>query len=102
MQEFLFGKLSWAAAPHEWFTIGGTWFFAIAGLAVILFITKLKRWKWLWNEWLTSVDPKRIGIMYLLVATFMLCRGGLDAVMIWLQRRGAVEQPHPEPADAGR
>src|SRR6185369_7075694 len=64
----------------------GTWFFGIAGLAVIIFMTKIKRWKWLWNEWLTSVDPKRIGIMYLIVATFMLLRGGLDAVMIWLQQ----------------
>jgi cytochrome o ubiquinol oxidase subunit I len=85
-QELIFGKLTWAAAPHEWFTIGGTWFFAIAGVTVVLFITKLKRWKWLWNEWFTSVDPKRIGIMYLIVATFMLGRGGLDAIMIWLQQ----------------
>jgi cytochrome o ubiquinol oxidase subunit I len=86
MQELLFGKLSAAALPHEWFTIGGTWFFAIATIAVVIFMTKMKRWKWLWNEWLTSVDPKRIGIMYLIVATFMLGRGGLDAVMIWLQQ----------------
>jgi cytochrome o ubiquinol oxidase subunit I len=86
MQELLFGKLSAAALPHEWFTIGGTWFFAIAGVAFLIFMTKIKRWKWLWNEWLTSVDPKRIGIMYLIVATFMLGRGGLDAVMIWLQQ----------------
>ncbi len=86
MQELIFGKLTTEALPHEWFTIGGTVFFGLGGLAVALFITKLKRWKWLWNEWFTSVDPKRIGIMYLIVATFMLGRGGLDAVMIWLQQ----------------
>src|SRR6185369_8875904 len=90
----LFGKLTIAALPHEWFTIGGTVFFGVAGLAVIIFITKMKRWKWLWNEWFTSVDPKRIGIMYLIVATFMLGRGGLDAVMIWLQQAlGASNMP---------
>ncbi len=86
MKELLLGKLDWAALPHEMFTIGGT----VALLGLVLFavvvITRLKRWKWLWNEWLTSVDPKKIGIMYFLVGGFMLMRGGLDAIMIWLQQ----------------
>lgn len=86
MKELLLGKLDLNALPHEWFTIGGT----VAFLALVLFsvivITRLKRWKWLWSEWLTSVDPKKIGIMYFLVGGFMLLRGGLDAIMIWLQQ----------------
>lgn len=84
--EFLFGRLTLDALPHEWFTIGGT--LAMSGMlaSVALFITKLKRWKWLWGEWLTSVDPKKIGIMYIIVATLMLLRGGLDAGMIWFQQ----------------
>ncbi len=86
MKELLLGKLNLHALPHEWFTIAGTIAFLGMGLFAIIVITKLKRWKWLWNEWLTSVDPKKIGIMYFLVGGFMLLRGGLDAIMIWLQQ----------------
>jgi cytochrome o ubiquinol oxidase subunit 1 len=86
MKESFLGKLNWHALPHEWFTIGGTAAFALLALLVIVVLTWTKRWKWLWKEWLTSVDPKKIGIMYFLVAGFMLLRGGLDAIMIWLQQ----------------
>ena len=86
MKEQLIGKLTWDALPHEWFTIGGTLAFVGLGLFLIILITRLKRWEWLWKEWLTSVDPKKIGIMYFIVAGFMLLRGGLDAIMIWLQQ----------------
>lgn len=86
MKELLLGKLSWSALPHEWFTIGGSVTFLLLAITSIAVITRLKRWKWLWKEWLTSVDPKRIGIMYFIVGGFMLLRGGLDAIMIWLQQ----------------
>jgi len=86
MKEFWLGKLGWHALPHEWFTILGSISFVMLGLTVIAGLTYTKRWKWLWNEWLTSVDPKRIGIMYFIVGGFMLLRGGLDAIMIWLQQ----------------
>jgi cytochrome o ubiquinol oxidase subunit 1 len=86
-KEFLLGKLDWNALPHEWFTIGGAIFFTLFTLFFVVLLTWKKRWKWLWKEWLTSVDPKKIGIMYLIVAGFMLAaRGGLEAVMIWLQQ----------------
>ncbi len=86
MKELLIGKLNLEALPHEWFTIGGTLAFGGLALLIIIVITRMKRWKWLWREWLTSVDPKKIGIMYFLVSGFMLLRGGLDAIMIWLQQ----------------
>ncbi len=86
MKELLLGKLDWSALPHEWFTIGGSVAFIALTIFTIITITRLKRWKWLWNEWLTSVDPKKIGIMYFIVGGFMLIRGGLDAIMIWLQQ----------------
>lgn len=86
MKEFWLGKLTWSDLPHEWFTIGGTAAFTALALTAVIFLTLTHRWKWLWNEWLTSVDPKRIGIMYFIVAGFMLLRGGLDAIMIWLQQ----------------
>lgn len=94
MMEFLFGRLTLEALPHEWFTIGGTIFVTFLGLGVIGFITYIKRWKWLWNEWLTSVDPKKIGIMYIIVALLMFARGALDAIMIWLQQSIAVGASH--------
>jgi cytochrome o ubiquinol oxidase subunit I len=86
MKELVLGKLSWEALPHEWFTIGAAVTFIGMFLITALVITRLKRWKWLWDEWLTTVDPKKIGIMYFLVAGFMLLRGGLDAIMLWLQQ----------------
>jgi cytochrome o ubiquinol oxidase subunit 1 len=86
MREFLIGKLDGDALPHEWFTIGGSVGFGLMILSVIGFISYKRRWKWLWNEWLTSVDPKKIGIMYFIAGGFMLLRGGLDAIMIWLQQ----------------
>ena len=86
MKELILGKLNMQSLPHEWFTIGGTAAFLGLTLVTIAIITRMKRWNWLWSEWLTSVDPKKIGIMYFLVAGFMLLRGGLDAIMIWLQQ----------------
>ena len=86
MQEFILGKLNWNSPPHEWFTIGGTGAFAALGLGVIIFLSYFKLWKWLWREWLTTTDPKKIGVMYIIVAFLMFLRGGLDAVMIWLQQ----------------
>lgn len=93
MQEFIFGKLTLEALPHEWFTVGGTISITLGMLSVAAFITKLKKWKWLWGEWLTSVDPKKIGIMYFIVAGLMLVRGGLDAGMIWAQQATAASSP---------
>ncbi|HSH55269.1 MAG TPA: cbb3-type cytochrome c oxidase subunit I [Candidatus Limnocylindrales bacterium] len=91
MKELFLGKLDWNALPHEWFSILGTVSFIGLAIFIAVLLTRLKRWKWLWNEWLTSVDPKKIGIMYFLAAGFMLVRGGLDAVMIWLQQAIAVD-----------
>jgi cytochrome o ubiquinol oxidase subunit 1 len=92
MKEILLGKLDWTALPHEWFTIGGAVFFGLLTLFAIVLLTLTKRWTWLWKEWLTSVDPKKIGIMYFAVAGFMLiARGGLEAIMMWLQQAIAVD-----------
>src|SRR6202167_5889396 len=60
------------------------WAIILAGISI--FLTKIKKWKWLWKEWLTTTDPKKIGIMYLIMAFLMFLRGGLDAVMIFLQQ----------------
>ncbi|WP_196494221.1 cbb3-type cytochrome c oxidase subunit I, partial [Burkholderia stagnalis] len=56
-------------------------------------LTATGRWKWLWSEWLTSVDHKKIGVMYLVVAVLMLLRGFADAVMMRLQLALAYNGP---------
>lgn len=94
MTHFLFGNLTLQALPHEWFTIGGTFAMISMGLAAVAFLTYTKRWKWLWQEWLTSCDPKKVGIMYILVASLMLFRGALDSAMIWLQQSLSVGNSH--------
>ncbi len=86
MQQFIFGKLTLEALPHAWFTIGGTLSISAGLISVAALITFLKRWKWLWTNWLTATDPKKIGIMYIIVAILMFFRGALDVVMIWAQQ----------------
>ncbi len=86
MEHFFLGDLTWSDLPHQWFTIGGTGAIIVGGIIVAAVITYFKRWTWLWKEWLTSTDPKKIGIMYIVMASLMLFRGGLDAIMIWIQQ----------------
>ncbi|HVW82656.1 MAG TPA: cbb3-type cytochrome c oxidase subunit I [Candidatus Paceibacterota bacterium] len=54
--------------------------------ALLAALTYYRRWGWLWREWLTSLDPKRIGVMYLAVALVMLVRGGVDALLMRAQQ----------------
>ncbi|WP_409291475.1 cytochrome aa3 quinol oxidase subunit I [Peribacillus sp. SCS-37] len=54
-------------------------------IAIIAGVTYFKKWGYLWREWLTTVDHKRIGIMYLISALLMLFRGGVDAIMLRAQ-----------------
>ncbi len=54
-------------------------------IAIIAGLTYFKKWGYLWREWLTTVDHKRIGIMYLISALIMLFRGGVDAIMMRAQ-----------------
>ncbi|MGJ7913151.1 cytochrome aa3 quinol oxidase subunit I [Neobacillus sp. LXY-1] len=54
-------------------------------VAIIAGLTYFKKWGYLWREWLTTVDHKRIGIMYMLSALIMLFRGGADAIMMRAQ-----------------
>ncbi len=91
MKNFIFGKLTTDALPHVWYTIGGTLFMLLMGLSLALILTKKKRWGWLWKEWLTSTDPKKIGTMYMIFSSLMFFRGMIDAGMIWLQQSIAAD-----------
>lgn len=54
-------------------------------VAIFFVLTYFKKWGWLWREWLTTVDHKKIGIMYLLASLLMLFRGGVDALLMRAQ-----------------
>ncbi|HWZ65438.1 MAG TPA: cbb3-type cytochrome c oxidase subunit I [Patescibacteria group bacterium] len=82
----MFGRLDLSAFQHNIITLGGIATMGIAVVGIIASLTYFKRWKWLWEEWLTSLDPKKIGVMYLIVAAVMLLRGGGDALLIRMQQ----------------
>jgi len=54
-------------------------------IAMVVGLTYFKKWKWLWTEWITTVDHKKIGTMYILCAVLMLFRGGVDALLMRIQ-----------------
>lgn len=62
----------------------------LGGVAAIVLLTYYKRWGWLYREWLTSVDHKKIAVMYFVLTGLMLVRGGVDAAMMRLQQAIAV------------
>lgn len=83
---FLFGKLTLDAIPHDIVTLGAGIGMTLGALSLVGLLTYLKRWKWLWKEWITTLDPKKIGIMYMIVAAIMLLRGFADVIMLRLQQ----------------
>ncbi|CRM00803.1 MULTISPECIES: cytochrome o ubiquinol oxidase subunit I [Pseudomonas] len=88
----MFGKLSWDAVPfHEPIVMITIAMIALGGLALFAGITYFKKWTYLWTEWLTSVDHKKIGVMYIIVAMVMLLRGFADAIMMRTQLAMATE-----------
>lgn len=80
------GRLTLDALPDDMITIGGVVGGTLALLGVIAALTYFKKWKWLWTTWLTSLDPKKIGVMYIVVAAVMLLRGLADAAMMRAQQ----------------
>ena len=83
----MFGKLTLSAIPYtNPIIMGAVAFMVICVVAILGAITYLGKWKYLWTEWLTSVDHKKIGIMYLILAGIMLLRGFADAIMMRTQQ----------------
>lgn len=84
--QFIFGKLTLNDIPHDPVTLGAGIGMVLGALSLVGLVTYLKKWKWLWKEWLTTLDPKKIGIMYIIVSVIMLLRGAADAVMLRAQQ----------------
>ncbi|ANH07832.1 cytochrome o ubiquinol oxidase subunit I [Shinella sp. HZN7] len=87
LTQFIFGRLTWEAIPyHEPILVVTFAVVALGGIALLGLITRFRLWGYLWNEWFTSVDHKKIGIMYIILAIIMLLRGFADAIMMRIQQ----------------
>ncbi|SJL84366.1 cytochrome o ubiquinol oxidase subunit I [Vibrio palustris] len=83
----MFGRLTLDSIPyHEPIIVVTMAIIAIVGATVVGLVTKAGKWQYLWNEWFTSVDHKKLGFMYIAVAMVMLVRGFTDAVMMRSQQ----------------
>jgi cytochrome o ubiquinol oxidase subunit 1 len=87
LTKLIFGRLTWEAIPyHEPILLATFAMVAIGGLALLAVLTKFKLWGPLWNNWFTSIDHKKIGIMYMILGLVMLMRGFADALMMRAQQ----------------
>ncbi|SFG91995.1 cytochrome bo3 quinol oxidase subunit 1 apoprotein [Duganella sp. CF458] len=83
----LLGRLSWDAIPyHEPILVATFAMVVLGGMAVLGAMTKYRLWGPLWRDWITSIDHKKIGIMYMVLGLVMLLRGFADALMMRLQQ----------------
>ncbi|CAL4322814.1 Cytochrome bo(3) ubiquinol oxidase subunit 1 [Buchnera aphidicola (Pterocallis alni)] len=83
----MFGKLTINVIPyHEPIIMVTCIIVFLLSFFIFYKITQLGKWKYLWYEWLTSVDHKRIAIMYIILACIMLLRGFVDAIMMRMQQ----------------
>ena len=91
LEKLIFGNLTLGSIPyHNPIIMDAGVFMALVAAIVIGALFYFKKWTYLWKEWITSVDHKKIGIMYIIVAVVMLLRGFSDAVMMRLQQAIAV------------
>ncbi|WP_343239510.1 cbb3-type cytochrome c oxidase subunit I, partial [Stenotrophomonas sp.] len=86
----MFGKLTWDAVPlHDPIVVVTLAGMVLGGIALLAAVTYFKLWGVLWRDWFTTVDHKKIGIMYIVVALVMLVRGFADALMMRAQLAAA-------------
>ena len=82
----MLGRLSWSAVPFDQPIIMGTCGTIVAVLLALFVLIRAKGWRpYLWREWITSVDHKRIGVMYMILGLVMLVRGFADGIMMRTQ-----------------
>lgn len=90
----MFGRLTTADFHHEMIqnmTVMGMLF---SGILLFGILTYYRLWGYLWKEWITTVDHKRIGVMYIVVAVIMFAKGFADAMMMRLQQALSVGDSH--------
>lgn len=95
LTKLIFGRLGWEAIPfHEPILIGTFAAVALGGLVVLGLLTKYRLWGYLWKEWFTSIDHKKIGIMYMVLGLIMFLRGFADALMMRAQQAFSFGDSH--------
>ncbi len=83
----IFGRFTLESLPlHEPIVVGTFAVVALGGVLLLGALSYYKLWGYLWSEWFTTVDHKRIGIMYMILGLVMLLRGFSDAIMMRLQQ----------------
>ncbi|MEJ2574457.1 MAG: cytochrome o ubiquinol oxidase subunit I [Gammaproteobacteria bacterium] len=91
----MFGKLSLSAIPYDKPIVMTVLLVVLVAASIILLlITHYKKWGYLWNAWLTSLDHKKIGVMYVVLALVMLLRGFSDAILMRSQQAVAAGTSH--------
>ncbi|NLS01699.1 cytochrome o ubiquinol oxidase subunit I [Rhizobium sp. P38BS-XIX] len=87
LYKFIFGRLTLDSIPyHEPILVVTFLGVAVGGIAVLGLLTYFRLWGYLWKEWFTSIDHKKIGIMYVVLALIMLLRGFSDALLMRMQQ----------------
>jgi len=87
LAHMIFGRLTFESFPiHEPILLVTFIVVVLLGLGIVGAVTRFRLWGWLWREWFTSVDHKKIGIMYMILGIIMLLRGFADALMMRLQQ----------------
>ncbi len=87
LASLLLGRLSWEAVPFNEPIL--LWTFAVVAVgavAVLGALTWFRAWGPLWRDWITSIDHKKIGVMYVFLGIVMLLRGFADAIMMRAQQ----------------
>ena len=88
----MFGKLTIDALPlYSDIAMGGALITVFGAFGLVVLIIWLGQWRYLWTEWLTSLDHKKIGILYVMLALLMLVRGFIDAMMMRTQQAVALD-----------
>jgi cytochrome o ubiquinol oxidase subunit 1 len=87
LTKLIFGRLSWEAIPyHEPILVATFIMVALGSIGVLGAMTYFRVWGTLWRDWITSIDHKKIGIMYMILGLIMLLRGFADALMMRVQQ----------------
>ncbi|WP_288417648.1 cytochrome o ubiquinol oxidase subunit I [uncultured Novosphingobium sp.] len=87
LMQTIFGRLTWDALPlHDPIVLPVFGVVALGGLVTVFLLTRYRLWGYLWKEWFTSVDHKKVGIMYVILGIVMLLRGFSDAIMMRIQQ----------------
>lgn len=85
--KLVFGRLTWDALPlHDPILLATFVAVAIGGVFIVAALTYFRAWGPLWRDWITSIDHKKIGVMYVILGLVMLLRGFADAVMMRAQQ----------------